>query len=111
MPVLVDWKGKPITRVDRSPLGKQFTQSQNIFEGVVNVKVYDDAISAKGRCAFCHGPVEGVLRFPKDYKLTDNDMIEDARDQILSRIQKIHYCIPRLDGPKIVAKDWLEKFH
>lgn len=110
--MLLDRNGQPITRTPVTSLNHLLLPERNIFEGIVNATLYDDAIEAAGECAHCGGKIEGTLRFDKDY-LKAKDVEERVRDikmQLWDKIQEQHYCIPRLDGPKLPVKDFLRRF-
>lgn len=97
----------------KAGVDKRMDVEANVFEGVVQIKIYQDAIEAKGKCAHCNGMAEGVLKFPTGYLSTSADREErqlDAKRQVYEKLKKLHYCIPRIDGPKLPVADFLRRF-
>ncbi len=108
MSQLVDEHGKPIYK---QALEKFLAPAENVYEGIMNITLYQDAIAGKGTCAHCLGPIEGVLRFPKGYKLFgDADRERDAIRQLSDKVKADHYCIARLDAKKLPVQDFLKRF-
>jgi hypothetical protein len=93
---------------------KHTNVGENVFEGVVQIKIYMDAIEGKGKCLHCSGIIEGALRFPKGYSLTRaadrEERQQDAKRQLYDKLKRDHYCIPRIDGPKLPVLDFLKRF-
>ncbi len=108
MSALVDEFGRPI---GRQQLEKIFDTAANVYEGILNIQIFDDAIEAKGTCAHCFGPIEGVLRFPEGYRVKGFPERErDAAKQLAKRVQRDHFCISRVQAGKLPMKDWLKRF-
>ena len=95
-------------------LDRKLDIAANVFEGIVTVKVYLDAIEGKGSCSHCGGPVEGVLRFAKGYTLINcpdsAERIADAKRQLYDKLKKLHFCRPRIEGPKQDREEFLRQF-
>ncbi len=112
--MLLDEFGRPLHKAPgvAPGLDKLLLPERNVFEGVANMTLYDDAIEVKATCAHCMGPMEGVLRFDPNYlRARDReDRIADMKVQVCETLQREHYCIPRLEGPKRPAADWLRQF-
>ncbi len=110
--MILDEFGRRMIRTSATPLDKLLSADQNIFEGLVNIQVFDDAVAAKATCAHCLGIMEGVLHFPGGYLAgPDRDDREvDVRRQVIARIKRDHHCIPRIDGPKLPVKDFNRRF-
>ena len=113
---LVDEFGRSLSKgpAVKAQLDKRLTVADNQFEGVVRVNIYMDAIEGSGTCAHCAGPIEGVLRFPRGYRLSGvPDAAErqaDAKRQLYEKLKREHFCIARVDGPKLPVKDFLKRF-
>lgn len=86
---------------------------RKVFQGVVKMALYDDAITAKATCAFCFGAMEGVLRFDPEY-LTQcrdrEDRLRDMRNQVVDRIQRDHFCGARINDGKDLIDDVMKRF-
>ena len=95
-------------------LDKKLDAAANVFEGIVTVKIYLDAIEGKGSCSHCGGPIEGVLRFPKGYTLMNcedaHERQADAKRQLYDKLKRLHFCRPRIEGPKRDREEWLKQF-
>lgn len=112
---LLDQHGNQVSKGPgvKADIDKRLDVAANVFEGVVRVKIYQDAIEGKGKCSHCSGPVEGTLRFPAGYLSTSADREErqiDAKRQLYDKMKSLHYCIPRIDGPKDFIGDVLKRF-
>lgn len=112
---LLDQYGRPVKNgPGNSSIEKHLEVGANVFEGIVQVLFYEDAIEGKGKCSHCNGPIEGVLRFPKGYSLTTTADREerqaDAKRQLYDKFKREHYCISRIDGPKDFIGDVMKRF-
>lgn len=111
---LLDQHGREIKNgPGHSSIEKHLDASANVFEGIVQIKIYGDAIEGKGKCAHCDGPIEGVLKFPNGYLSGSADREErqlDAKRQMYDKFKRDHYCISRIDGPKDFIGDVLKRF-
>jgi hypothetical protein len=108
--MILDQDGRPIFSTDRGEIDRRLSPAANQFEGICDIKLYNDAVEIKGKCAYCGGKIEGVLHFPAGYPIHDPDARQDVKQQAMDQVKRQHYCIPRLDGPKLPAKDFLRRF-
>lgn len=105
---LVDQFGNPIGKATRA----QLSEAANVYEGVLNIELFDDAVEAKGTCAHCFGAIEGVLRFPPGYKLRgDPDRERDAAQQVAAKVKREHFCISRVQADKLPVSEFLKRFN
>lgn len=113
---LLDQFGKSVTRGPgvKAGIDKHLSVEADVFEGIVRIQIYEDAISGKGKCSHCNGPVEGVLRFPKGYSLVSSaDRVErqqDAKMQLYDKFKREHQCGSRLHKNKIDVDVFLKRF-
>lgn len=94
-------------------LDRRIDVNADVFEGIVQVKIFQDAIEGKGKCAHCNGLVEGALKFPDGYLSTSADREErqqDAKKQLYAKFKRDHQCGSRLHKNKIDVDVFLKRF-
>ena len=98
----------------KANIDRKLDEGGVVFEGVVQVKFFTDAIEGVGKCAHCGSQVEGVLRFAKGYSITETeDRVErqnDAKRQLYDKIKRDHQCGARIHKDKIDVDVFLRRF-
>ena len=100
--------GQPVTR-DSKPkmfLGENEAHRAS-FEGIIDVRVYRDAIEATGKCEHCGSKVVQVLRFPTHMQGRP-EYAQAAREALPIIIRANHFC-PTTQAGKTVLDDWLRQ--
>lgn len=109
---LVDPQGRPILLQ-----GKPNLCAPGVFEGLVNFKLYIDAIEGEGKCIHCGGVVKELVRLPPSDEIKTSEperdrqaKIDSARQALFDAIKGHHFC-PVLHADKLDSDDWLKRFN
>lgn len=83
---------------------------ENVFEGEVDFKLYEDAVEGTGKCFHCHTTVKYLLRLPPSDWLDGSPEKEmSAKANFFYGFRRNHQC-PVIFSGKTDVDDFLKRF-
>lgn len=107
---LLDAQGRVVGSGRGGRLHPLLRVNEKVFEGVLEVKRFDDAIEGVGRCFWCSGDVGAVIRFTAKEVKEHNITEVEIRKKLYDLIQERHQCGARLHDGKDDVRDFLKRF-
>ena len=107
---LLDAQGRHVGTNRGGRIHPLLRTNEKVFEGVLNVKRFDDAIEGVGECFWCRGKVGAVVRFDPKHIAEHNVTDVEIRKKLYDLIQERHQCGARLHDGKDDIQDFLRRF-
>lgn len=91
--MILDAQGKPVAQADLPKL-----RAGMMFEGIVETKIFKDAIELTGKCAHCYTIARQVLRVADPRILENSETRQKAVQVAVQKLQDNHQCLTFWDG-------------